>query len=125
MYEIGKKSYEIGKPLYESGVLGTYVGETAIALGSLFLLYKGRKQLSKRIKTVAEKTKDSPIVHPIRVRRERRAKEDEMLVNLFKSHKIKTNETRPSSCLFQYDRKTCLEKAKSTEQKEEFKSEGG
>ncbi len=62
---------------------------------------------------LSEKTKDSIIVHPIKVPKERKAEEEALVIDHLESLGIRTNETRPSSCLLQIDKKKCAEIARA------------
>lgn len=105
-------------------------------MAALYLGYKGVKFVAGKIgniKTdfslsdkisgfseyVSDKTKDSVIAHPISVPKERKAREDAMIINHLNSLGIRTNETRGRSCMVQIDRKTCLEIAKNKAEKTE------
>lgn len=134
VYKLGEMAYESAPPassvlprLYDAAVLtGLF---TATVAGS-YLLYRGIKAgfplLVRGFDYAAEKTKDSPIVHPIRTSRKKRAEEDALLVGHLKSLGIKTNDTRPSSCLFQIDEDACLKIARANlEKKATEKPEGG
>lgn len=68
---------------------------------------------------LSEKTKDSIIVHPIKVPKERKAEEEALVIDHLESLGIRTNETRPSSCLLQIDSKKCAEIARAKLEKGE------
>lgn len=103
VYEGGKAAYAYIPSHADDAVIGT------AALTSLYLGYKGFGRLCKLYNYAAEKTKDSPILHPLKAREKKMREETELLKGHFKKLGIKSNITRGPSCLFQYDEKKCLE----------------
>ena len=61
------------------------------------------------IYNVREATRNSPVIHPIKMHAEKKRREDEELANYFRSHGIRSNETRSQSCMLQYNRGQCLD----------------